>query len=273
MAQAGGGTKPKPYVPPEGTYAPVEPGMYEENYSGPGTYADPPPLPPVESGYVEPGMYSPPYKEPGQSTRYQAPVEPGMYEPNYVQPGYYATRPASTYYGGPDKRPLFTGVERFYTNDMRYGEGTRGDMVQVIDPSTGDMKYRAVATGGTVYREGARLPDNINPATTSRGELLGQMAGGGTASPRSQATLGPTSGELGYKMQQGDPNVVPNQKGRPILMDDVMKQVDKQRAINSAAYARPLGGLFGGIDPNVTKGIQGIKPGTLRAHMLKKWRP
>ncbi len=229
----------------------VEPGMYDPAYAGPGLYAESEPLPPlapVESAppATEPGMYESRYQRPGQAVpgwvSEPMPVEPGMYEPIYRQPGQYAPRSASTYYGG-DEWPIpYTGYDDPANIGGTMGAGPRSDMVQVIDPTTGESVYRQVPSLGTarLVNEGTPLPDTIAPEQTSREGWLSAMAGGGSAPETSLAALGPTALELGYRYQQGDPGVV----SRPRLAGET--QMPVRRSDLSRPLRDRLAGLFGG---------------------------
>jgi hypothetical protein len=153
-------------------YVPVEP---QYTYPEPTTdaaqgYSDVPSAPPPE-----PGMYERGYERPGQYAPPEPPpVQPGMYEPHYVQPGYYATRPASTYYGGPSWPTPFTGVERFTPSMV---PGPLKSSVQVTTPSTGEMTYRRIPSGGTeIPTPSPTAPLDYameQPLIQRRGDLLG----------------------------------------------------------------------------------------------------
>jgi hypothetical protein len=161
-----------------------------------------------------------------------------MYEPHYAQPGYYAPRPASTYYGGEVWPPMYSGTER---PTGVYQPGKRRDVVEVV--------------GGESRMVGEVPPP---PGNTSRGQIFASMAGlDDVARPAPSVTLGPTSSELGYRYQQGDPGVTTTRDGdlveRTALAPPVMDR---------------LAGLFGSQGRKSSQPMP-LPPGSRRS---RDWR-
>jgi hypothetical protein len=245
-------------------YVPREqgPGMYEPQYRGPGVQETLPPYqpPPVWPPVTEPGMYEGHWERPGQQVSDPAPVEPGMYEPHYHQPGYYAPRSASTYYGGQLWPQPYTAVERFSTGGTgTWTLGPNAAGVMTYHPQTGEKEGRLMGNGeGTFIQPTPEFMSDAAQKTdaASRGEILGAMAGGGVAPEQGLASVGPTSGELGYRYQQGDPGVVA--RHRPGKQSQIMERTNYRESIFDM-----LAGLFGGGE-RVSSQPTPLPPGSRR---------
>jgi hypothetical protein len=248
--------------------APVEPGMYAPTYTGPGQYAaEAPPLdpikpvtaPPTGPPAVEPGMYEQTYQRPGQAMPKETVTEPGMYEPNYRQPGHYAPRPASTYYGGQLWPTPYTGMDK-PSNLGTITPGKRPDLVEVITDE--GSSFRMVPDPDATYiTPETDLPDTIDPTTSSWGEVLEAMAGGGNAPEHGLASVGPTAPELNYRYQQGDPGVV----SRPRLTGDTTMPV--RRSDLADPILDQLAGLFGGGQRRSSQ-VMPLPPGSRRGRSV-----
>jgi hypothetical protein len=211
-----GGYVAEPVPEPAPTYAPVEPGMYEDPYQGPGISA-------TSTAHLYPPPVS---REPLPPPA----VEPGMYTPGYVGPGQYAS-------GG------------------RYGpEVAAKSAFPPIEPGMYEEPY---SSGGTVLREPPPPQVRTSPYQ-STGEVYATLANSATPAPRQNlAALGETSGEAGYRYQQGDPAYVlrPNMEGtkmRPVLRRDL-----------AVPIADRLAGLFGGGQRRSSQETP-LPPGTRR---------
>jgi hypothetical protein len=201
-----GGYVAEPIPEPAPAYAPVEPGMYDDPYEGPGIAA-------TSTAHLYPPPQS---REPLPPP----PVEPGMYTPGYVGPGQYAS-------GG------------------RYGpEVYAKSQPPPVEPGMYDPPYASEGQVLIPPPERTVEPGMYSDAPlryTSTGEAYGAMARSATpAPPRPAVTVAPTSGEEGYLWQQGDPAYVarPRLEGtrtHPVLRRDLATPI-----------ADRIIGLFGG---------------------------